>query len=81
MKAPDHARGEVSVVRAKLAVGRLRRDHCVGRVDVVLGEGICHGCDRPIPHDEVEMRARFRDGDFLALHARCFATWYTETQR
>jgi hypothetical protein len=70
------------IVRAKLALGRLRRDACT--IDSVIELGnhrICDGCDRPILPSEAEMRAQFADGGTLRFHAPCFATWYTETQR
>jgi len=72
---PDPAAAQV--VRAKIARGSLRRDPCVGGVVVLRGsQHPCNGCGWPIPADEVEMRARFVDGDLLRFHAWCFDTWY-----
>jgi len=69
------------IVRAKISLGRLRRDPVVGRIGVELGVGgACHGCDRFIHGDEVQMRARFADGEQLRFHAHCFTTWRAETQ-
>jgi hypothetical protein len=69
-------------VRAKLALGRLRRDVCTTDAVIELGSHLnCDGCDRPIVPTEAEKRARFADGGSLRFHAPCFATWHTETQR
>jgi hypothetical protein len=70
------------IVRAKLALGRLRSDVCLTSTVVELGSGRpCDGCDRPISTVEAEMRARFSDGVSLVFHAPCFTAWFTETQR
>ena len=70
------------IVRAKLALGRLRRDVCMTSTVIELGSRRpCDGCDRPISSTEVEMRARFSDGVSLFFHAPCFTAWFTETQR
>jgi len=70
------------IVRAKLALGRLRRDVCMTSTVVELGSRRpCDGCDRPISSTEVEMRVRFSDGVSLFFHAPCFTAWFTETQR
>jgi hypothetical protein len=70
------------IVRAKLALGRLRRDRCMTSSVVELGSGrACDGCDRPISTAEAEMRVRFSDGVSLGFHAPCFTAWFTATQR
>jgi hypothetical protein len=79
---PPPARDGALIVRAKLALGRLRRDPCITGSVVELGtHHACHGCDLPISPVEAEVRARFADGASLRFHAPCFAAWYTETQR
>ena len=70
------------IVRAKLALGRLRRDPCFATSVVELGgHHACQGCDRAISSLEAEMRVRFADGASLRFHAPCFTAWHTETQR
>jgi hypothetical protein len=71
--------GEGGIVRAKLALGRLRRDSGITSSVVELGSHpACDGCDRPIATTEVEMRVRFSDGGSLFFHVPCFTAWYRD---
>src|SRR5258705_10316519 len=80
--APGPVGDGALIVRAKLALGRLRRDGSLTSSIVELGCGqACAGCDRPISTTEAEMRVRFSDGVSLLFHAPCFTAWFTATQR
>src|SRR5262245_35074868 len=67
----------VRTIRAKLRRGTLRDDTCVGGIVVARGDQqACSGCDRTIRAEDVEIRARFRDGAILQFHAWCFSAWH-----
>ena len=65
------------IIQAKLRRGTLRDDTCVGGIVVARGDQqACSGCDRTIRAEDVEIRARFRDGAILQFHAWCFSAWH-----
>ena len=67
----------IRTIRAKVARGTLRIDACVSGVAVVRGSRRpCCGCDRSIQSDDVEMRARYSDGEVLQFHQPCFLAWH-----
>ena len=69
------------VIQAKLAHGTLRHDPCIGGVVVVRGSQLpCNGCEHILEADDIEMHARFPDGDLLRFHARCFGAWCYATR-
>ena len=77
---PVHEMPPRAALGAKVVSGDLRRDHC-RHVVVTTGRGeCCQGCDMPIAPEHVELRARFDDGGLLRFHARCFSSWFNETQ-